>query len=80
MKQWFKDNGGLFGVIVAVGAAVTVVAELRIRQHLDGMSIPSDDRIASLESDITEIRDRAKEDRDRFEDKIERIVDILLED
>jgi len=80
MKQWLKDNGGMLGIISTAAVAVGVFAELRIRQHLEQMNVPTDDRIAGIEQDIDETRETHKADRDRQDDKIERIVDILLED
>ena len=78
--NWIKENGGLIGLIGIASVAVGVFAELRIRQHLDSMSIPSDDRISAFEEKLNEQKVVHKEDRDRMDSKIERIVDILLEE
>lgn len=78
--NWIKENGGLIGLIGIASVAVGVFAELRIRQHLESMNIPSDVRIASLEEKLDEQKQTHREDRDRMDSKIERIVDILLED
>lgn len=78
--NWLKENGGLIGLIGIASVAVGVFAELRIRQHLETMNIPSDTRINALEEKIEDQKETHKDDRDRMDGKIERIVDILLED
>lgn len=85
--NWFRENGGLIGLISVASIAVGVFAELRIRQHLAAMDIPSDDRIAALDTEMDSIKDNIgvvreqhNDDRDRMDGKIERIVTILLEE
>lgn len=78
--NWVKENGGLIGLIGIASVAVGIFAELRIRQHLDSMNIPSDDRISAFEEKLNEQKIVHKDDRDRMDSKIERIVDILLEE
>ena len=78
--NWLKENGGLIGLISVAAVAVGIFAELRIRQHLESRDVPSDVRIASIEKDIEETRETHNADRDRMDGKIERIVDILLEE
>lgn len=75
--QAIKENW-LFFVVIAAG----LVGYMEIRLHniaqaeFDGLDIPSADKIEAIESDIIDLE---KAD-DRMDGKIERIVDILLED
>jgi len=82
--RFIKENGG---VLVIVGIVATVLAaygEWRIGAAVQAkfaeQGIVSLDRVVAIESDIEETREIHVSDRDRMDGKIERIVDILLED
>lgn len=82
--SFLKDNGGVIGVGIIIISFIVGYSELRlpnmIDQELSSRGLVSTDKITEIEKDITEQKETHKDDRDRLDGKIERIVDILLED
>lgn len=78
--NWIKENGGLIGLIAVASVAVGVFAELRIRQHLDNMNVPTDDRIGAIEGKVDAQKEVHDRDTEEWKRRVERIVDILLEE
>lgn len=84
--NWIKDNGGVLAVM-AVGAVVLgAYAEWRIdvavSEKIDTVALQqiSPDKITEIEGNIAETRQQHLADSTRMDGKIERIVDILLEE
>jgi len=82
--SFVKDNGGPLVVGAVIFAAVIGYIELRapvmIGTEMDGRGLVSTQTVAEIKRDVADQKVVHKEDRDRQDDKIERIVDILLED
>jgi len=85
-----KDNGGPLVVGAAVLAIVGGYIELRLpsdeelQAKVDAKFVAagtvSTDRVTSIEKDMAETRETHAADSTRMDGKIERIVDILLEE
>ena len=79
--NWVKEN--LPVVILVVGLFVGY-AELRlpgmVETEMNKRGLAKSGDIAALQDKIEEQKVVHKEDRDRIDSKVERIVDILLED
>lgn len=79
--NWIKDN---MGVIILVIGLFVGYAELRlpamVSSELSSRGLVSTDKITEIEKDIADQKEVHKEDRDRMDGKIERIVQILLEE
>lgn len=82
--SFIKDNGG---PLVIAGVAIAVVGgyfELRLAATLpkavqaetDGIPVITEDRVKGIESDISDIKTALV----RADDKMNRIIDILLEE
>ena len=86
--SFVSENGGILGVVAAAAIGVGGYAELRIRAlvpekvatevnaKLEAVHSVSPDKIQSMEGDIADNKDYIR----KTEDKVERIVDILLEE
>lgn len=79
--NWLKEN---LGVIILVIGLFVGYAELRLPQmvkaEMDSRGLAETGDIAQLKEDLEDQKTVHKEDRDRMDGKIERIVDILLEE
>jgi hypothetical protein len=82
--SFVKDNGGMLAVlgvaIVVVGAFADWRISVKVEDALAAKGFATSDKITEIEEDLAEQKVVHKEDRDRMDGKIERIVDILLED
>jgi len=94
MPNFIKDNGGILVLLVFVVGIGAAYLEWRVAENTEaavndaGGVTP--DQLAEVQSQVKEVRSMAErndedidklEDNDkRFDDKIDRIVDILLED
>lgn len=86
--SWIKDNGGILGVVTGAMIAAGGYSELRIRaevpervtaavnEKLKDIQAVTPDRMKAAEGDIIDLKDADN----RMDDKITRIIDILLED
>lgn len=77
---FIRENGGVLAVLAAVAVASGIWIEWRISTHLSNLNLPSDDRLVALKDEIGVVREQHNDDRDRMDNKIERVVDILLEE
>ena len=81
MTDWIKENWAV--VVIVVGMFVGY-AELRLPSMVSAemakQGLASDSAVSDLKDDLDEQKEVHKDDRDRMDSKIERIVDILLED
>lgn len=79
--NWIKEN---LPVIVLVMGMFIGYAELRlpgmVAEEMDRRGLAQTGDISSLKEDLEDQKVVHKEDRDRMDGKIERIVDILLEE
>ena len=86
MKQFISNNGGMLAVLAVVGVILAAYAEWRIGEavsaKIDAVTLQqiSPDKIEAIEGDIKEVRTQHSADSERMDSKIERIVDILLEE
>ena len=89
--SWIRENGGPLVVGAAVLAIILGYIELRAPQmvgaEMDGRGLVNDETLANLEGqvqavagDVVDLKDTHNRDSDRMDGKIERIVDILLEE
>jgi len=82
--SFLKNNGGLLVVGAAVLALVAGYMELRapvlISNELSERGLVSTDKVAAMEQDIADQKETHNRDSERMDSKIERIVDILLEE
>lgn len=89
--NWVKENGGILVVLGVVVLLLGGYAEWRISVAVDAKFIEQgtvspakvdaiDTKIEAVKADVGVVRDQHNSDRDRMDGKIERIVDILLED
>jgi hypothetical protein len=91
--SFIKDNGGPLVVGAAVVAICGVYFELRLAAELpDAVAgqtsgIPSSDKIEAIEGDVADLKANLKTESearqhydDKMDDKITRIIDILLEE
>ena len=76
--NWLRENGGLIGLISVASVAVGIFAELRIRQHLDSMNVPSDTAIADIKEDVGKMETKHDADSAEWKRRVEKIVEILL--
>lgn len=78
--KWIKDN---LPVIILVVGLFIGYAELRlpsmVSAEMANQGLASNSKVADLEKDLEDQKVVHKDDRDRMDDKIERIIDILLE-
>jgi hypothetical protein len=82
--DFIRDNGGplvIAGIALAIGAAylewrIDEITEMK----LDAAGIVSVDRIDAIEDEVEDTQEQHKLDSDRMDRKIERVVDVLLED
>lgn len=82
--NFIRENGGplvIAGIALAIGAAYL---EWRIDEitetKLAAAGIVSLDRIDAIENEVEDTQEQHKLDSDRMDRKIERVVDVLLED
>ena len=79
--SWLKEN---LPVIILVVGLFIGYAELRlpsmVADEMAKQGLASDSAVSDLKEDLAEQKVVHKEDRDRMDGKIERIVDILLEE
>jgi hypothetical protein len=89
ISQQIKDNWGwlsiLLGALVGVagwGAKVFVedYVDSAIAAKMVAIGQVSADRVSAIEKDVEEVRRQHATDAGRIDDKVERIVQILLED
>ena len=82
--SFVKDNGGMLAVmgvaVVLVGAFADWRIAVKVEEALAEKGFATHDKITEIESDLAEQKVVHREDRDRIDSKVERIVDILLED
>lgn len=84
MLSFIKDNGGVLAILALVAVLLGAYAEWRIAEKvderiqgkLDAIAAVSPDRMKAAEDRIT----RTEEADDKMDDKITRIIDILLEE
>ena len=84
MSNFIRDNGGPIAIAVialAIGAAylewrIDEITEIKLAEA----GIVSADRIDGIEDKVKDTREQHRRDSERMEDKIERVVDVLLED
>ena len=78
--SFIRDNGGVLVIVGIVAAILAGYAEWRIdvavTDKLEKANIVSPDKIGAMEGDISDLK-RAD---DKMDDKITRIIDILLEE
>jgi hypothetical protein len=82
--DFIKDNGGplvIAGIALAIGAAylewrIDEITEIKLSEA----GIVSLDRIDAIEGEVEDTQEQHKLDSDRMDRKIERVVDVLLED
>lgn len=81
--SFVKDNGGMLAVLgvafVVIGAFADWRIGVKVNEALAAQGFASSDKINEIKEDIADQKTIHKEDRDRMDGKIERIVDILLE-
>jgi hypothetical protein len=82
--SFVKDNGGMLAVlgvaVVLVGAFADWRIAVKVEDALAAKGFATSDKITEIQQDLAEQKMVHKEDRDRMDGKIERIVDILLEE
>lgn len=80
MKQWISANGGILAVLAVVALILGAYNEWRIavavQAKFDEAGLISEDRVKGIEGDVVDLK-RAD---DKFDDKLTRIIDILLEE
>jgi hypothetical protein len=84
MISFIRDNGGplvIAGIALAIGAAylewrIDEITEMK----LAAAGIVSLDRIDAIESEVEDTQEQHQIDADRIDRKIEKVVDVLLED
>lgn len=84
MIDFIKDNGGplvIAGIALAIGATylewrIDEITEIKLSEA----GIVSLDRIDAIEDEVEDTQEQHKLDSDRMDRKIERVVDVLLED
>ena len=78
-----RDNGGMLAVLgvmlVVLGAFADWRISVKVEEALGDKGFATSDKITEIEEDLADQKVVHKEDRDRMDGKIERIVDILLE-
>ena len=84
MIDFIKDNGGPLVIAAAALAIGAAYLEWRIDEitevKLAAAGIVSLDRIDAIESEVEDTQEQHQIDADRIDRKIERVVDVLLED
>jgi hypothetical protein len=82
--SFIKDNGGLIAVATVALVVLAAFGEWRISVAVDEAlavkGFATSDKITELQKDMADQKEVHNDDRDRLDGKIERIVDILLED
>lgn len=82
--NFIKENGGPLVVGAVVIGFFVGYAELRlpamVDEEMDSRGLISSGDFAALQDDLADQKVVHKEDRDRMDSKIERIIDILLEE
>lgn len=82
--SFVKDNGGMLAVLgvafVVLGAFADWRISVKVDEALAAKGFATSDKITEIEEDLADQKVVHKEDRDRMDGKIERIVDILLEE
>jgi hypothetical protein len=84
MISFIRDNGGplvIAGIALAIGAAylewrIDEITEMK----LAAAGIVSLDRIDAIEREVEDTQEQHQIDADRIDRKIEKVVDVLLED
>ena len=82
--SFLQENGGMLAVlgvaVVVLGAFADWRIGVKVDEALAAQGFASSDKITQIEEELDDQKVVHKEDRDRLDGKIERIVDILLED
>ena len=84
MIEFIKENGGplvIAGIALAIGATylewrIDEITEVKLAEA----GIVSVDRIDAIEGEVEDTQEQHKLDSDRMDRKIEKVVDVLLED
>ena len=84
MNKFITENGGPIAIAVialAIGAAylewrIDEITEMKLAQA----GIVSVDRIDAIEGEVEDTQEQHRRDSERMDDKIERVVDVLLEE
>jgi len=81
--RFIRDNGGMLAVLAVVAVLLGTYAEWRIavnvKSQLDATGQVAPHQIIAIEKDIADQKETHNRDSERMDNKIERIVDILLE-
>ena len=82
--KFISENGGLIAVATVGLVVLAAFGEWRISVAVDealaAKGFATSDKITEIQSDLAEQKMVHRDDRDRLDGKIERIVDILLEE
>ena len=84
MNDFIKENGGplvIAATALLIGAAylewrIDEITEVKLAEA----GIVSVDRIDAIEGEVEDTQEQHRRDSERMDDKIERVVDVLLED
>lgn len=84
MNDFIKENGGPLAIAATALLIGAAYLEWRIDEitevKLGEAGIVSVDRIDAIEDEVEDTQEQHRRDSDRLADKVERIVDVLLED
>ena len=82
--SWVKDNGGAIAVAavaLAIGAAyLEWRISVAVTGEIEAVGLISPATIDAMKDDIADQKETHNRDSERMDGKIERIVDILLEE
>ena len=84
MNKFISENGGPLAIAATallIGAAylewrIDEITEVKLAEA----GIVSVDRIDAIEGEVEDTQEQHRRDSERMDDKIERVVDVLLED
>jgi hypothetical protein len=84
MNDFIKENGGP----LAIAATALIIGAAYLEWRIDEITevklaeagIVSVDRIDAIEGEVEDTQEQHKLDSDRMDRKIEKVVDVLLED
>jgi hypothetical protein len=84
MNKFISENGGP----LAIAATALIIGAAYLEWRIDEITevklaeagIVSVDRIDAIENEVEDTQEQHKLDSDRMDRKIERVVDVLLED